>query len=73
MKLKPNAEYYVWVLREPQKTPDGPLDRRLAINDARMAAIGGRYDTAVSIGRDPSSSVFEVIRHFEARTGERLK
>jgi hypothetical protein len=73
MKLKPNAEYYLWVLREPQKTPDGPLDRRTAINDARMAAENGRFDTAVSIGRDPSSGAFEIIRHFEARTGERLK
>lgn len=73
MKLHPNAEYFVWRIEKPQREPQGPLDRRGAINDARIAAMGGRHDTAVSIGSDPSAPSFEVIRHFEARTGERLK
>lgn len=73
---EPNAGYYVWVLGAdgyPLQTegPHGPHDLQGAKTYARIAATEGRHDRAVSRGRDPETSSFEVVRAYRAGTGER--
>jgi hypothetical protein len=74
--VHPNAGYYVWVLGAdgyPLQTegPHGPHDLQGAKTYARIAATEGRHDRAVSRGRDPETSSFEVVRVYRAGTGER--
>lgn len=73
---KPNASYYVWVLGGdglPLQTegPYGPHDLDGAKTYARIAATEGSHDRAVSCGKDPASSSFDVVRVYRAGTGAR--
>lgn len=73
---EPNASYYVWVLGGdglPLQTegPYGPHDLDGAKTYARIAATEGSHDRAVSCGKDPASSSFDVVRVYRAGTGAR--
>ena len=73
---QPNAGYYVWVLGAdglPLQTegPHGPHDLQGAKTYARIAATKGRHDRAVSRGKDPETSSFQLVRVYRAGTGER--
>jgi hypothetical protein len=73
---EPNASYYVWVMGtgdEPlAEKPVGPHSLESAKTTARIAATEGVHDRAVSIGRDPKSGSFEVVRRYRAGSGERV-
>jgi len=76
---RPNASgYYVWALasgsNEPlAEGPWGPYETlESAKTFARIGATEGAHDRAVSLGFDPESASFRLVRRYEARTGERL-
>lgn len=76
-RLTENAEYYVWVVDSnespiPGEGPYGPYGRTSALQFGRIAASGGKHDRIVSRGLDPKAKTFQVIRHYQARTGDRL-
>jgi hypothetical protein len=76
---KPNrsAVYYVWVLDYRgvplDEGPYGPHAMASAESFARIGAQNGEHDRAVSIGKDPEASDFEIVRHYRRGTGERLR
>lgn len=74
---EPNGGYYVWVLSESgvplqNEGPHGPHDLQGAKTFARIAATEGRHDRAVSLGRDPTTASFEVVRAYRSGSGERF-
>lgn len=76
---RPNGSgYYVWALargsNEPlAEGPWGPYETlESAKTFARIGATEGAHDRAVSLGFDPESTAFRIVRRYEARTGERL-
>lgn len=69
------SEYWVWALGKDRKPltsegPWGPYDYTAARQYARIAATNGKHDRAVSAGRDPLASSFEIVRVYKAGTGE---
>lgn len=76
----PNASaavYYVWVLDYrgvplDGEGPYGPMSLEKAAQFARIGATKGDHDRAVSIGRDPESQGFEILRRYRRGTGERM-
>ena len=74
--FEPNSpRYYVWVVDEegdPIEGPYGPHELEPAKTYARIAATEGKHDRAVSRGRDPNVSSFEIVRQYAAGTGERV-
>lgn len=70
--------FYVWALargsNEPlSEGPWGPYETlESAKTFARIGATEGAHDRAVSLGFDPESSGFRIVRRYQARTGERL-
>ncbi len=71
-----NASYYVWIIGRDDKPldegPYGPKDLESAKTFARIGATEGEHDRVVSLGRDPGARSFEVVRRYQARTGERI-
>lgn len=72
------GQYWVWRVQrkgdEPYLMaggPYGPHDLQGAKTFARIGATEGTHDRAVSKGRDPKASGFEIVRVYEAGTGER--
>ncbi len=73
----PNATvYYVWVLDYRgvplNEGPYGPYNLTAGKQYARIGATEGEHDRAVSVGRDPESSGFEIIRRYRRGTGEQV-
>lgn len=70
--------YYVWVLARGSNAPLaegpwGPYDTlESAKTFARIGATEGAHDRAVSTGLDPKAPSFQIVRRYEAGTGERL-
>lgn len=76
---RPNASgYYVWALasgsNEPlAEGPWGPYETlESAKTFARIGATEGAHDRAVSLGFDPESAGFRIVRRYKSRTGERV-
>lgn len=76
----PNAPggYYVWVIGSngnplDSEGPYGPMDFIPAKQNARIGATEGKHDRAVSIGLNPQAESFDIVRHYEAGTGRRLR
>ena len=72
-----SGDYYVWLLRrgalEPmEEGPYGPNDLQGAKTFARIGATEGGHDRVVSRGRYPGSPSFEIVRRYQAGSGERL-
>lgn len=73
-----NASHYVWVLAprsdEPLSSegPYGPYSLSVAEQMARIGASEGVHDRAVSLGKDPETRSFRIVRRYAARTRERL-
>lgn len=80
MRMKRNdrdGDYWVWVLRkgsdEPMdEGPYGPHSWESAKTFARIGATEGEHDRAVSRGRDPAGAGFEIVRIYEAGSGEHI-
>ena len=74
-KATPNGGYYVWVMgrgNEPlDEPPAGPHDLEVAKQMARIAAQKGVHDRAVSLGVNPLSRSFRIVRRYRSHTGER--
>lgn len=75
--MTPNGGYYVWVVDShgnPLASEEtyGPYDLLTGKSYARIAATEGAHDRVVSYGRDPTTTSFEVVRRYQAGTGERL-
>ena len=75
----PNASgYYVWALARGSNAPLaegpwGPYDTlESAKTFARIGATEGAHDRAVSLGLDPQAPSFQIVRRYEAETGERI-
>ena len=72
------VSYYVWALARGSDAPIdegpwGPYDNLTSAKTfARIGATEGAHDRAVSMGLNPQSPSFEIVRRYEARTGERL-
>lgn len=70
--------YYVWALAvgsdEPlAEGPWGPYDSLdSAKTFARIGATEGAHDRAVSLGLDAQAAGFQIVRRYQARSGERL-
>lgn len=79
--MQPNrvgaGNYWVWTITMRGDTPMlgegpyGPHDLQGGKTYARIAATEGRHDRAVSYGRDPLGSTFQIVRLYKAGTGER--
>lgn len=76
---RPNgSSYYVWALargsnKPLSEGPWGPYDTlEGAKTFARIGATEGKHDRAVSLGVDPESASFEILRRYEAGSGDRL-
>lgn len=70
-----SEQYYVWVLSSggtplEGEGPLGPYSLQSAKTFARIGATEGAHDRAVSRGVDPAASSFEIIRVYDAGTGE---
>jgi hypothetical protein len=71
------GNYWVWVITRRGDTPMlsegpyGPHDLPGAKTYARISATEGTHDRAVSFGRDPQGSTFEIVRVYRTGTGER--
>lgn len=76
--MEPNASYYVWVLAPgsdaplSSEGPYGPHPLKTAEQMARIGAQEGVHDRAVSVGQDPESRTFQILRRYAAGTGERI-
>jgi len=72
----PEARYYVWVVTahgEPlREGPYGPHALAAAKTFARVSATEGKHDRVVTVGANPKSKNFQVVRRYKARTGERV-
>lgn len=72
------SAYYVWALAIGSNSPlaEGPWGPYETLEGAktfaRIGATEGAHDRAVSLGIDPESTGFRIVRRYEARTGERL-
>lgn len=71
------GNYWVWVLRkgsdEPMdEGPYGPHSWESAKTFARIGATEGEHDRAVSRGREPDAAGFEIVRIYEAGSGEHI-
>jgi len=70
--------YYVWALangsNEPlAEGPWGPYETlESAKTFARIGATEGAHDRAVSLGFDPESASFRIVRRYESGSGERI-
>jgi len=76
--MQPNATgYYVWPLTRDHKPmvgegPWGPYPELTGAKTfARIGAALGKHDRAVTVGREPSSPSFKIVRVYAAKTGER--
>lgn len=76
---RPNGSgYYVWALargsNEPlAEGPWGPYETlESAKTFARIGATEGAHDRAVSLGFDPESASFRIVRRYQAGSGDRL-
>lgn len=76
---RPNGSgYYVWALARGSdkplaEGPWGPYDTlESAKTFARIGATEGAHDRAVSLGFDPESAGFRILRRYQAGSGERL-
>jgi len=70
-------QYWVWALDRdnmPLTTegPWGPYDAQTARTYARISATEGSHDRAVSHGKDPRASSFEIMRIYRAGSGEHI-
>lgn len=70
-------QYWVWALgrdNEPLTTegPWGPYDAQTARTYGRISATEGTHDRAVSHGKDPQASSFEIVRIYRAGSGEHV-
>jgi len=72
----PNGGYYVWVLgkdgRPLLEGPYGPHELTKAKQLARIGATEGEHNRAVSRGLHPTEPSFEIVREYEAGSGERV-
>ena len=74
----PNASsYYVWVVMPngvplTSEGPYGPHPLKESKQLARIGATNGAHDRAVTLGRDPGSDSFKIVRLYRRRTGERV-
>lgn len=70
--------YYVWALARGSNAPlaEGPWGPYATLESAktfaRIGATEGAHDRAVSTGLDPKAPSFQIVRRYEAGTGERL-
>lgn len=80
-RQRPNAngfEYYVWAIARGSNKPlaEGPWGPYETLDSAktfaRIGATEGAHDRAVSLGFDPESSGFRIVRRYESGTGDRL-
>jgi len=77
---RPNGSgYYVWPLARGSDQPlasEGPWGPYAHLDEAktfaRIGATEGAHDRAVSLGLDPNAPSFQIVRRYEAGTGERL-
>lgn len=76
-RCAPSIAYYVWPLTRENKPlvgegPWGPYwELRGAKTFARIGATEGKHDRAVTVGCEPSSPSFKIVRVYSAGTGER--
>jgi hypothetical protein len=73
-----SSVYYVWLLDYrgvpiDDEGPYGPQTLSNAEPFARIGAERGEHDRVVSIGRNPESDGFEIVRHYRRGTGERMR
>ena len=70
--------YYVWALARGSNAPlaEGPWGPYATLESAktfaRIGATEGAHDRAVSVGLDPKVPRFQIVRRYQAGTGERL-
>lgn len=74
---RPNGGYYVWLVKPngvplTSEGPYGPHPLKEAKQLARIGATNGAHDRAVTLGRDPGSDSFKIVRLYRRRTGERV-
>jgi hypothetical protein len=70
-----SEEYWVWAVDKKNQPlsgegPWGPYSFKSARDYARISATKGKHDRAVSIGHDPASRSFEIMRVYKAGSGE---
>lgn len=69
------ARYYVWAAddeMQPLEGPWGPYQLQSGKTYARIAATKGDLHRIVTFGRDPGGTSFEIVRIYEAGTGQRM-
>jgi hypothetical protein len=75
-RMAANSGYYIWIIGRGGKPldegPYGPHDLQGAKTSARIGATQGSHDRAVSLGRNPTSPSFTIVRQYRAGTGERV-
>jgi hypothetical protein len=75
-KLHPNPDerYFVWVVDRQGKPlaegPYGPHTLDAGKTYARISATEGEHDRVVTLGANPNT--LTIVRHYKARTGERV-
>lgn len=69
------SECYVWMINkygEPVAPEKGPYEIGNAAGFAMRSAMQGPHDSVITRGRDPDGPGFQIVRHYESRTGKRL-
>jgi hypothetical protein len=69
------GRYCVWLLdshdNPMSEGPYGPHDLQATKQYARISATEGDHDRVVSVGLDPDSAGFQIVRRYRRGTGER--